>query len=336
MAYPESLAASPNGQSLYVVNRSGSDLLLQYTVQADGSLTPKSPPGVAPTGFSPEDVAVSPDSRSVYVTNDGGTVSQYTAAADGTLSPKSPATVPTGSGDESAEPFGVAVSPNGNSVYVANFEAFINLNGSISQFSVGAGGTLSPKSPPSVVAAGHLEDLVVSPDGRNVYATNLNPPNTMPGTVVQYSVGMDGTLAPKSPPAVAAGFAPFGIAISGDGKNVYAADEGSAAISQYSVGADGALSPRSPATVPAEGAPYQIFVTPLRTPTSKDQCKNGRWRNYPQFKNQGQCVAFVVKQARQKCLAERAKIGLVAFRNKYGLGRYHVLALRRCVNRASR
>jgi hypothetical protein len=30
-------------------------------------------------------------------------------------------------------------------------------------------------------------------------------------------------------------------------------------------------------------------------PTSKDQCKNGGWRNYPGFKNQGQCVAFVLK-----------------------------------------
>jgi hypothetical protein len=28
-------------------------------------------------------------------------------------------------------------------------------------------------------------------------------------------------------------------------------------------------------------------------PTSKDQCKNDGWRNFPQFKNQGQCVAFV-------------------------------------------
>ncbi len=28
-------------------------------------------------------------------------------------------------------------------------------------------------------------------------------------------------------------------------------------------------------------------------PTSKDQCKNGGWRNYPQFQNQGQCIAFV-------------------------------------------
>jgi hypothetical protein len=71
-------------------------------------------------------------------------------------------------------------------------------------------------------------------------------------------------------------------------------------------------------------------------PTSKEQCKNGGWLNYPQFKNQGQCVAFVVKQARQNCLAERAKIGLVAFRNKYGLGPHHLRALRRCVNQATR
>ena len=28
-------------------------------------------------------------------------------------------------------------------------------------------------------------------------------------------------------------------------------------------------------------------------PTSKAQCKNGGWRNFPQFKNQGQCIAFV-------------------------------------------
>jgi hypothetical protein len=28
-------------------------------------------------------------------------------------------------------------------------------------------------------------------------------------------------------------------------------------------------------------------------PTSKDQCKNGGWRNFPQFKNEGLCIAFV-------------------------------------------
>jgi hypothetical protein len=31
----------------------------------------------------------------------------------------------------------------------------------------------------------------------------------------------------------------------------------------------------------------------LITPTTKDQCKNNGWKNFPQFKNQGQCVSFV-------------------------------------------
>lgn len=34
-------------------------------------------------------------------------------------------------------------------------------------------------------------------------------------------------------------------------------------------------------------------------PTSKAQCKNGGWRNFPQFKNQGQCVAAFPRQMRR-------------------------------------
>jgi hypothetical protein len=38
-----------------------------------------------------------------------------------------------------------------------------------------------------------------------------------------------------------------------------------------------------------------IVVTDAQPPlpTSKEQCKKGGWRNFPQFKNQGQCIAFV-------------------------------------------
>jgi len=34
----------------------------------------------------------------------------------------------------------------------------------------------------------------------------------------------------------------------------------------------------------------------LIAPTSKDQCKNNGWKNFPQFKNQGQCVSSVQSQ----------------------------------------
>jgi hypothetical protein len=36
-----------------------------------------------------------------------------------------------------------------------------------------------------------------------------------------------------------------------------------------------------------------LTVTCESKPTTKEQCKNDGWRNFPQFKNQGQCIAFV-------------------------------------------
>jgi hypothetical protein len=42
--------------------------------------------------------------------------------------------------------------------------------------------------------------------------------------------------------------------------------------------------------------------TTLIVPASKGQCMNGGWRNFPQFKNQRQCVAYV--KAARRFLAE--------------------------------
>jgi hypothetical protein len=37
---------------------------------------------------------------------------------------------------------------------------------------------------------------------------------------------------------------------------------------------------------------FKTYVTPS-IPTSKAQCKAGGWRNFPQFKNEGECISFV-------------------------------------------
>jgi hypothetical protein len=42
-----------------------------------------------------------------------------------------------------------------------------------------------------------------------------------------------------------------------------------------------------------------VFDAP-QLPTSKDQCKNGGWRNFPQFKNQGDCVSFVATHGKNQ------------------------------------
>jgi hypothetical protein len=85
------------------------------------------------------------------------------------------------------------------------------------------------------------------------------------------------------------------VAVSPDGGSVYVLDVGSEAVFQFNVGPGGGLSPKSAASVPTGYAPFGLAVSPLpRVPTSKDQCKNGGWRNFGDtFKNQGQCIAFV-------------------------------------------
>jgi hypothetical protein len=59
--------------------------------------------------------------------------------------------------------------------------------------------------------------------------------------------------------------------------------------------------PTFPETFPP-GSPNQAFaneigdvvVTDTRpVPTSKDECKNGGWRTFGVFNNQGDCVSFV-------------------------------------------
>ena len=97
---------SADGKSAYVTNHD-SNTVSQFTVAANGTLSPKTPATVA-TGSDPFGVALSADGKSAYVTNsNGNTVSQFTVAANGTLSPKTPATVATGT-----DPAGIAVSPS--------------------------------------------------------------------------------------------------------------------------------------------------------------------------------------------------------------------------------
>jgi YVTN family beta-propeller protein len=129
------------------------------------------------------------------VANSGDNTASGYDATSGALTATTP--VATGS-----RPVGVAVSPDGKSVYVTDYGG-----GSVSQFDVGAGGTLAAKSPATVATGNAPHDVAVSPDGRSVYVTNAND-----DTVSQFDVGAGGTLAAKSPATVATGSSPLGIA----------------------------------------------------------------------------------------------------------------------------
>lgn len=215
---PIAVAVSPDSRSVYVTDPSGDSQVLQYDADASGALSPKSPPSVvaAPGFVFLPDIDVSPDGRSVYVVEDESTsqgpdvgrVLQYNVDSRGKLSPKRPFAVPTGDG-----PAALAVSPDGTSAYVAS-GGFSSPEGRVSQYDINpTTGALSPKTPATVPTGGVPTAIAVSPDGNSVYVTNAGffPQR---GGVAQYNVGAGGGLSAKSPPMVAAGDSPSGIAVS--------------------------------------------------------------------------------------------------------------------------
>jgi DNA-binding beta-propeller fold protein YncE len=254
----------------------------QYELDAHGLLSPLVPPTMA-VDAPPNEVAVSPDGRSVYVTISPfhapiGGVAQYDVGPGGALQAKSP---PVVAGLD--EPRGVAVSPDGRSVYVADA-----LGDTVAQYDVGPGGALQAKSPPTVPGGHGPQAVAMSPDGRSVYVTNIGA-----NTVSQYDVGQGGALQAKSPPTVATGVAPFEVAVSPNGPSAYVTNLQDNAISQYDLGPGGALQAKSPPTVAGGDGPFGIAISPQpRVPTTKNQCKHGGWKQFG-FKNQGQCIAFV-------------------------------------------
>ena len=251
------VAVTPNGASAYVTNGINSTVS-QYTIDpVTGTLSPMSPSTVA-SGRDDYDVTVSPDGKSAYVTNAiDNTVSQFTInSLTGALTPKVPATVPTGS-----IPQGIVVTQNGANAYIADGGSGPGNTFTVSQYSIDpATGTLSPMTPATVAAGLNPGHVAVTPDGRSAYVTDENG-----ATISQYNIDpATGALSPKTPATVAAGIpgqtSLFGLAVSPDGKNVYAAVGNG--IWQYNVDpVSGTLSSMTPASVPAGTVPVSIAVT---------------------------------------------------------------------------
>src|SRR5205807_491915 len=156
-----------------------------------------------------------PDGKTIYVANYRGptlfgSVSLYNIAADGSIAAKLP-DVDAGKGS-----WGVAVSPDGKSVYVTNS----GTDNSISQFDRASDGSLTPKSPASQSDGTSPENMWLSPDGKNAYVSDYG---TYQSTTMnkdfalgQFDVGGGGLLSKKSPPTLATDDYPWGVVVTPD------------------------------------------------------------------------------------------------------------------------
>ena len=256
---PNSIALSPDGRNVYVTSRSSSSLTTFRRNNATGALTqlpgaagcvagssvPGCAAGVALVG--PDVVEVSPDGKNVYIGSFlGNAVASFSRSnANGALTQLSgtaaciaTATDGCATGLALKAPEGMAISKDGDTVYVAtalsNAVAVLNRNKSTGELTQATDGTGCVVDAPltGCTTGNYLAGanaLAFSPNGRDLYATNLIS-NTLT-SFNHYSSGdigqknsISGCLADRGSANcryARAMASPEGADVSPDGRNVY-------------------------------------------------------------------------------------------------------------------
>jgi 6-phosphogluconolactonase (cycloisomerase 2 family) len=185
-----------------------------------------------------------------------GNVSQYSVATGGALTPSTPATAPAETGA-----FALAVEPTGHYVYVANFGTTAAFGNTVSQYSIGTSGLLTPLSPATVNVGTASAPNGVTATKDYVYVADYGT-----GKVSQFSINqVNGTLAPLTPATVISGSGPDSgpsmVALSPSGAFAYVPNYSNGlsagTVSAFAVDATtGALTPVGTAVTAGAGANF--------------------------------------------------------------------------------
>ena len=148
--------------------------------------------------------------------------------------------------------------------------------GTISQYTIGPNGALTPMFTPTVPTGGNdTRNIAVDPLGKYIYVSNPTSE-----TVSQFTIGADGSLTSMSTPTILVGplaggqlYYPGTIAVHPSGPWAYVLNTQTFDINQYMIGANGSLTSMTTPTVVAgsgESYPQSITVHP-----------SGKWAYVP-------------------------------------------------------
>ena len=182
-----------------------------------------------------------------YAANFGdGTISQFNVTNGGGLTKMSTATVTAGPG-----PFSIAIDPSKRFAYVANYGSDTHPNTTVSQYTIAATGGLTPMSPAATVPTD------AGPNGVTATANSVYVANYNAGTVTQYTIQADGSLAAMATPRVPTGAGPSMVAITPSGAFAYVPNATDGSVSGYSVNStSGALTSLGAAYPAGTGADF--------------------------------------------------------------------------------
>jgi YVTN family beta-propeller protein len=164
-AGPFGVAVTPDGDVVYVANVGSNNVSVIAT--ATNTVV-----DTIPVGTSPQGVAINPNGTKIYVANASSnnvsvitrSVITFSRALNFNQRDTVSATVAVG-----AQPFGVAVTPDGGTVYVTNSHQQQSVGGSVSVIAA------SSNTVTQTITVGNLPfGVAVTPDGSKVYVANMS------------------------------------------------------------------------------------------------------------------------------------------------------------------
>jgi DNA-binding beta-propeller fold protein YncE len=170
---PTSIAITPNGQMAYVTN------LINSSVTSINLITQETETEITLSGMFmplPLDIAIHPNGQIAYITDiNNGVVIPLDIANQHAQCPS----IPVGQ-----DPIAIAITPDGNKAYVANFEGTVSVIDLLQNTVIQT----------MTITTENLMDIAINPEGTKCYVLSCNP-DTSIGTVTVIDIANNQILA---------------------------------------------------------------------------------------------------------------------------------------------